>query len=57
MHSKKEIFKRADEMKHHPLRWPKDHWFTQSTSEQLQLWEEYRIYNPMLILSPSRHGW
>jgi hypothetical protein len=57
VHSKKEIFKRADEMKHHPLRWPKDHWFTQSTSEQLQLWEEYRIYNPMLILSPSRHGW
>lgn len=42
MHSLEEIFNRADEMDHHPLNWPWNHWFIQSSLLQQSLMLLYR---------------
>lgn len=56
-HNRSEIFARADEMSSHPLRWHWEHWFTQSSDHQRELWFMYQQHNPRLRRVAPRAGW
>ena len=39
------IFRNAERMENHPLNWPEDHWYVQSSEERRALWRMYREFN------------